>query len=439
MILQFVRSLRHPWQFIKIFAPKSLFGRALVILITPLLLVQVIVSYVYLDRHLDSILNLLADNIAGDIQFVVAMDKPNYEDMKDIAIKHLSLQLNWFPDEKLTQIGKRKSGWLYDFMGDALNAHLQTPYYLTLDRSSIHVYVQKSDGVLKVSAARKRLFNRTSPLVLIWSAVSAIFLLAVASLFMRNQIKPLWSLARAAEKFGKGQDPGYLRPQGATEVRKATQAFNIMRDRLQRQIQERTEFLAGVSHDLRTPLTRMRLQIALMKKIPGITELEQDVSSMQNMVEGFLDFARGAEDELIQLCSVPKILEEIQHQFNASTITISCPQPLLWNLKQSLIKRCLTNLLLNASQHAQQVWLTVQEKKHYLEFCIDDNGPGIPEAERENVFRPFYRLNESKSHETGGIGLGLSIARDAVRRHGGQIWLSESPSQGLRVIIRVPK
>lgn len=439
MTLQLPSPLRHPWKFLKVFAPKSLFGRALVILITPLLLVQVVVSYVYLERHLDSILSLLADNIAGDMQFVVAVNEHPNSHITQAAAQHLNLKLEWIPEGKLTKFGRRKSGWLYDFMGDALDAHLKNPYYLTLDRSSIHVHIQMSEGILKISVARKRLFNRTSPLVLIWSTVSALFLLAVASLFMRNQIKPLWSLARAAEKFGKGQDPGHLRPQGAIEVRKAAQAFNIMRDRIQKQIQERTELLAGVSHDLRTPLTRMKLQIALIKETPAIKDLEQDVSSMQSMVEGFLDFARGAEDEQIQNCSVTQLLSEIQQEFNSPTLTITCPESLFWNLKYSLIKRCLTNLLLNASRYGSQIWITVQPKKHVLEIWIDDDGPGIPESERDNVFRPFYRLDESRSNETGGTGLGLSIARDAVRRHGGQIWLSDSPFGGLRVVARLPK
>lgn len=433
----------HPWQFLKRFTPKSLFGRTLVILVTPLIILQVVLGYVYLDRHLESVLNQLADNIAGDMQFVVALsqDFSNKEALTELAEKHLHLKLLWLDDKELEKTGRRKSGWLYDFMGDALDYHFKNPYYLTLDRDFINVHAQAHHGVLKISTARKRLFNRSSPLVLIWTTVSALALFAVASLFMRNQIKPLWRLASAAERFGKGHDVGHLRPEGATEVRKATQAFNIMRDRIHRQIHERTELLAGVSHDLRTPLTRMRLQMALMPHSPEITELQYDVASMQSMIEGFLDFARGTEDEPVQYCSVPKLFKDIIQSLSHHSLKINfnCPEPLQWNLKIGLIKRCLTNLLLNSSRYGTQAWITVHVKIHGLEIWVDDDGPGIAESERENVFRPFYRIDEARGEETGGTGLGLSIARDAVRRHGGRIWLSSSNHSGLRVVIRLPK
>ncbi|MEI8295528.1 MAG: ATP-binding protein [Alphaproteobacteria bacterium] len=436
-------------RFLRRLTPKSLFGRTLVILVTPLILLQVVLGYVYLDRHLESVLNLLADNIAGDMQFVVAISQnpehhgpEHQESLNNLAEQYLHLKLQWLDDKKLEQTGRRKSGWLYDFMGDALDHHFKTPYYLTLDRDFINVHAQTPQGVLKISTARKRLFDLSSPLILIiWTTISALALFAVASIFMRNQIKPLWRLAGAAERFGKGHDVGHLRPEGATEVRKATQAFNIMRDRIHRQIHERTELLAGVSHDLRTPLTRMRLQMALMPHSPEITELQHDVASMQSMIEGFLDFARGAEDEAIQHICVSKLFNDIIQgiSHHALKINLDCPDRLFWNLKLGLIKRCLTNLLLNSSRYGSQAWIAVHVKKDGLEIWVDDDGPGIAESERENVFRPFYRIDEARGEETGGTGLGLSIARDAVRRHGGRIWLHSSSYGGLRVMLRLPK
>lgn len=441
-LFSIVNKIR-PWQRIKRFAPKSLFGRALLILVMPLLLAQLVLGYIFLDRHLDNLLTLHANDIAGEIQFVVAlMDEQPAEKLPLLAQEYMHLKIELMKGQKLENQGRRKTGWLYDFMGDALDQHLKVPYYLTLDRNYVHVLAQVPQGVVKVSTSRKRLFNRTTPLVLVWSALSAFLLFGVASLFMRNQIKPLWRLADAAERFGKGQDVGRLRQEGATEVRQATHAFNTMRDRIQRQMIERTELLAGVSHDLRTPLTRMRLQLAMMPQGEDVVELNRDVAAMQQMIEGFLAFARGVEDEPMRSVNMNALIKDVIQGLSHHKLTIhfKCSEKINWHLKEGFIKRCLTNLLLNSSRYASQVWLTIVSQSHALEIRVDDDGPGIPESERENVFRMFHRLDdEGAGPESGHVGLGLSIARDAVHRHGGQIRLMDAPQGGLRVLIRLPK
>jgi two-component system osmolarity sensor histidine kinase EnvZ len=432
----------HPFKLFKKVLPRSLFGRALLILVTPLILVQIVLSYVFFDRHTDATLRLMASTITGDIKMVTDMiqDGEKFDIVKDLAQRNLRLDIRFIEGKRLQHIGMHRSSWLYGFMGDALDQQLRFPYHLYINNRSIHIDVQIPQGVLHIITPRNRLFSRTTPLVLIWTTASALLLFAVASLFMRNQIRPLSRLAIAAEKFGKGQDVEDFRPEGALEVRKVGYAFTVMRERIRRQIQQRTDMLAGVSHDLRTPLTRMKLQLSLMKPSKNTKNLAEDVEQMRKMVEGFLAFAKGAGDETPQLVNLSAVLEDLilKIQQPPFPIYLDCPQDINVSLKLETFKRCLTNLLLNSKVYAQHVWIRVQMKNNALEITVEDDGPGIPEAEREEVFKPFYRLEGSRNPETGGIGLGLSIARDGVHSHGGQIRLMEAAQGGLKVVIRLP-
>jgi two-component system osmolarity sensor histidine kinase EnvZ len=435
--------MHNPLILIKSILPRSLFGRSLIILVTPLILVQVVLGYIFFDRHTETILRLLSNTISGDIQLIVEMveDGQNFDRIAELAHQNLNLDLKLRPGERLKRMGIYKSTWLYGFMEDALHDKLKLPYFLRMDADNIYLDVEIRQGVLHVETPRKRLFSRTTPLVLIWTTASALLLFIVASLFMRNQIRPLRRLADAAERFGRGQDVGDYRPEGASEVRKAGLSFNIMRDRIRRQLTERTEMLAGVSHDLRTPLARMKLQLAMMPRDVEVLNLSEDVDQMQKMLEGYLNFARGAGDESPQRIVFSALLHELKGEFRNSNlqIVIQCPAELKIELKVQLFKRCLMNLLVNSQRHAQHVWIMAHKNGRFLEITLDDDGPGIPESQREEVFRPFYRLDVSRNLETGGVGLGLSIARDVIRNHGGQIRLGESPQGGLRVHVRLPQ
>lgn len=435
--------MHNPLILIKSILPRSLFGRSLIILVTPLILVQVVLGYIFFDRHTETILRLLSNTISGDIQLIVEMveDGQNFERIAELAHQNLTLDLTLRPGERLKRVGIYKSTWLYGFMEEALHDKLKLPYFLRMDADNIYLDVEIRQGVLHVETPRKRLFSRTTPLVLIWTTASALLLFIVASLFMRNQIRPLRRLGDAAERFGRGQDVGDYRPEGASEVRKAGLSFNIMRDRIRRQLTERTEMLAGVSHDLRTPLARMKLQLAMMPRDVEVLNLSEDVDQMQKMLEGYLNFARGAGDESPQNIVFSDLLHELKGEFRNSNlqIIIQCPADLKIEIKVQLFKRCLMNLLVNSQRHAQHVWIMAQKNGRFLEIILDDDGPGIPESQREEVFRPFYRLDVSRNLETGGVGLGLSIARDVIRNHGGQIRLGESPHGGLRVHIRLPQ
>jgi two-component system osmolarity sensor histidine kinase EnvZ len=427
---------------IKNYLPKSLLGRSLIILVTPLIIVQVVLGYIFFDRHTEAILNLLADSIAGDMQFVgdLLEQSSNPNEIIQLAERNLDLKVQLIPNQTIEKVGAHRERWLYQFMTEALDSRLEYPYYLKMEDSKIHVNIAHPKGLVKFDTPRKRLYSRTTPLVIIWTTVSAVLLLIISSIFMRNQIQPIRRLADAAEKFGKGLDVVDFRPSGATEVRKAGIAFNIMRERLKRYIRERTDMLAGVSHDLRTPLARMKLQLAMMPQTNEVKALQDDVRQMQNMLQGFLEFARGIQSESVQEISVLNLINDIIHDFRHSKITfhVDIPEDLRGRLKFDLFKRCLINLVLNAERYSKNVWISAKTVAKFMTIIIDDDGPGIPESERENVFRPFFRLDQSRNLDTGGVGLGLSIARDVVHSHGGTLNLDNSPQGGLRVVVKIP-
>jgi two-component system osmolarity sensor histidine kinase EnvZ len=262
----------------------------------------------------------------------------------------------------------------------------------------------------------------------------------VATIFMRNQVKPIRRLAVAADNFGKGRDVTQFKPEGAREVRQAASAFLAMRERISRQISQRTDMLAGVSHDLRTPLTRMKLQLAMIKQTDGAKELSSDVDEMEHMLEGYLAFARGEGTETPRSSDVSTVLNEVVTQAHrkSKAVDLHTEGELIVPLRPQAFKRCMTNLIDNAIRYANHVTVRAGTRGNAIEITVDDDGPGIPEDQREDVFKSFYRIDNSRNPETGGVGLGLTIARDVIRSHGGDITLSDSPLSGLRARVRLP-
>lgn len=440
-----VKSPVHPFHFLKRFMPKSLFGRSLIILMTPLIIVQVVLSYMFFERHTDAVLDLLAESIVGDVLMVVDMvdrDK-NISKIQKIALDNFKFTVELDPKGTITRFGTYKDRWLYQYMTEHLNKKLDYLYFLRITTSTIQIEIPHRRGVLSIEMPRKRLYSRTTPYVIVWTAVSAILLFVVASLFMKNQIRPIRRLADAAESFGKGEDVENFKPEGASEVRKAAVAFLEMRSRINKFVRERTEMLAGVSHDLRTPLSRMKLQLAMMPETEDVKYLKGDVDQMQSMLQGFLDFSRGIEDESREQPvekNVHEFLEELVQDMRHAPLNIHIIglDDISWKIKPELMTRCLMNLLSNADKYAKNVWISGEVQDKNVRLILDDDGPGIPEAERENVFRAFYRLDEARNLDSGGVGLGLSIARDVIRAHGGSLKLDISPQGGLRIVIIVP-
>ncbi|MFQ6016794.1 MAG: ATP-binding protein [Kiloniellaceae bacterium] len=451
MTNQTAQPRRRP-SLVKRILPRTLLGRSLLIIVSPLVLLQVISTWVFYDRHYDTITKRLAQGLAGDIGTVIQVMIRNPGSVERLQVFRLAdrsmrLKLTFIEDGRLPDRTPTESLNIFTNVLDhkltlALNEHVGRPFLIdTRSREDeVEIQVQLADGVLRALVPRERLFSSTTYIFIMWMVGSSIVLFAVAVLFMRNQVKPIRRLAHAAESFGKGRDVTDFKPEGATEVRQAAAAFLQMRDRIKRQIDQRTEILAGVSHDLRTPLTRMKLQLAMLRATPEADSLESDVTEMERMVEGYLAFARGEGSEPPRPTEVSALLRDVVAQMkrDGGVIDLHVEQAITVPLRRETMRRCLTNLIANAQRHGEHVSLSAGQRGRMIEITIDDDGPGIPAAQREDVFKPFFRLEGSRNPETGGVGLGLTIARDVVRNHGGDLTLEEAPGGGLRARLRLP-
>jgi two-component system osmolarity sensor histidine kinase EnvZ len=308
------------------------------------------------------------------------------------------------------------------------------------DRGVIHVLIPTDRGILDMTVRSERMFSRTAYVTLMWMAAASFVLVLVAVHFLRKQVRPIRRLAEAAESFGKGRTDVELQPRGAREVKRAAVAFLAMRERIQRQVAQRTQMLAGVSHDLRTPLTRIKLQLAMLPKGAETEALKADVRDMERMVEAYLAFARGEEGEAPEPTDLGGVVEQACERARATGAAIHCrcEGDLVVEVRPGALGRSIANLVENAARYGRRVDVLAGREPHRITITVDDDGPGIPEADREAVFRAFHRLEDSRNPETGGVGLGLTIARDAVRRHGGDVLLSDSPLGGLRAQITLP-
>ncbi|WP_316979148.1 ATP-binding protein [Shumkonia mesophila] len=427
--------------------PRSLLGRSLMIIVTPLVLLQLVSAAIFYESHWDKISLRLARGVAGDIGTVISLLRqfPDAEDRNWIfrlAADHMELTVALQEKAILPNQPAQPRGVTEQAMDDALREQVTQPFVLdteSLDRFYV-ASIQLPAGVLEVIVPRKRLFSSTVYVFVLWMIGTSMILFGVATIFMRNQVKPIRRLAVAADNFGKGREVVRVKPEGATEVRQATTAFLAMRERIQRQISQRTDMLSGVSHDLRTPLTRMKLQLAMSGDADGISDLRTDVAEMEHMLEGYLAFARGEGTEQPRLANLTDLLAEVAEQArrNGGQIDLHCEGPFTMPLRPNALKRAIANLIDNALRYAEHVWIRAGRRADAIEILIDDDGPGIPADKRDEVFKPFFRLDSSRNPETGGSGLGLAIARDIVRGHGGDIELGEAPTGGLRARVRLP-
>jgi two-component system, OmpR family, osmolarity sensor histidine kinase EnvZ len=323
-----------------------------------------------------------------------------------------------------------------------LGRQIGRPFWIdTVGRSNlVEIRIQLNDAVMRVFAQRSAAYASNSEIFLFWMVGTSSILLIVAVLFLRNQIRPILRLADAAESFGKGREAPNFRPRGAREVRRAAQAFLEMKSRIERSIEQRTAMLAGVSHDLRTILTRFKLELALIGDSPEVDGMRRDVDEMSGMLEAYLAFARGDSGENAQPTDMAQALEELRSDAdrNGHTATVSFHGLPVVTVKPASFKRCLGNLVSNAARHARAIAITGHRDHRYLTVTVDDDGTGIPREMREEVFKPFLRLDDARNQDEGGTGLGLAIARDIARSHGGDITLGDSPMGGLRATVRIP-
>ena len=435
-----------PGQFIKRFLPRGLFGRSLIIIVAPMVLLQGVVTYVFFERDLDSTTRRLARDVAGDVALLVTLEDSTpaleRDAVRALAARQLRYRLTFHAGARLPPSlpsGNTIDVALNDIIAQRVGADRH--FVTTRIGEDFDIKVETRDGVLDVVAPRDRVTVSGPDIFLLWMMGSALILLGIAILFLRNQVRPIEQLARAAESFGKGRSVPDFKPYGATEVRRAAQAFLTMRERIDRHVSQRTEMLAGVSHDIKTPLTRMKLALAMMEG-KEIAELKGDIAEMERMLDDYLAFARGEGGEESENTDLGEMVRDTVAAAAKTRpgreVPVVGPEHLILSVKRAALRRCLTNLVDNGLKHGKRVVVNLARDERFAEIMVDDDGPGIPENRREEAFRPFTRLDEGRNLQTGGSGLGLAIARDIARAHGGDIVLSKSALGGLKATIRLP-
>ena len=431
--------------------PKGLYARALIIIIAPVVLLQSVVAFVFMERHWQTVTRRLSDATTRDISMLLSVyeaypHENKNEQLIKMAREDLNLSVQILPPEDLPTARPKPFFDLLDrTLSEKIRKKIGKPFWIdTVGRSRlVEIRIKLKDSVFRILARRSQTYASNTYIFLLWMVGTSLVLLTIAILFLRNQIKPILRLSQAADRFGKGQsDPEDFRPRGAREVRQAAISFMEMRNRIERQMEQRTTMLAGVSHDLRTILTRFKLQLALFEDSKEAQEMRADVDEMQAMLEDYMSFVKGDSSEESSQVNIRRLLQEVRKQSGRDNteITVKLPgDPIVVPLRRHAFKRALTNVVSNAARFASHVKINIAKTNNWLTLRVDDDGPGIPEEQREEVFRPFYRLDDARGQDTGiNTGLGLSIARDIVRSHGGDITLKESKMGGLQVTIRVP-
>ncbi|MBU6372160.1 MAG: ATP-binding protein [Alphaproteobacteria bacterium] len=430
------------------YLPKGLYWRTILIILVPAALLQLLVTIVFLDDHWRFTSKRMSQGVAGDIAAVIelyerAPTPDNFVAVRDLAQRRLNLDIAIDPrgtveNAKCSPVRASIDG----YMEDALRDHLNRPvwYDASCPGRTVTIRAPIAEGVLVVSARRDRVQARSGPLFVIWIMGATAFLAIVSILFIRNQVRPIETLADAMEEFGRGVDRGMFKARGAREVRRATHAFFDMKNRIKRHIDQRAQLLAGVSHDLRTPITRLKLQFAMMPPSEDLALAKADLADMEATLEAYLAFAKGQFSEEPARIDVRALVQEAAEEAGrgGGDVALAPGGPLVVEVRARAVKRAVMNLVDNAVAHADQVRVSAEAYGAGAVITVDDNGPGIAEELYEDAFRPFSRLDETRTRNAKGVGLGLAIARDVARGHGGDVKLSKSPLGGLRATLRLP-
>ena len=427
--------------------PKGLFPRSLIIIVAPMVLLQAVVAFVFMERHSQSVTSLLSAATTRDIAAVIdlsnaAPSEEAFHGIIDIARERLSLNVALLPPTPLPPASSQPFFSLLDrTLSRQITEQIGLPFWIdTVGNSNlVEIRIALPDHLLRVFAQRSQTYASNSQIFIFWMVGTSLVLIGIAVLFLRNQIVPIQRLADAAERFGKGRPAPEFRPRGAREVRQASAAFIEMRERIIRQIEQRTTMLAGVSHDLRTILTRFRLQLELLGQGADTDEMRQDIDDMAHMLEGYLAFAGGDAGEKATAANLRELLAKVVEQARGrKPVTLEIAGDPIVTLRPLGFRRCIGNLVANAQRHGNRVVVAARHEDGWLTVTVDDDGPGIAPPDRDAVFRPFHRLDDARNLEHSGTGLGLPIARDIARTHGGDIELGDSPLGGLRATVRIP-
>jgi two-component system osmolarity sensor histidine kinase EnvZ len=415
----------------------------------PVALMQVAVAWSFFEEHWETVTSRLSEGVAGDIAMMTALyeqsggDLDAFDRLSDTAYETMRLSVDFRPAETLPT--SRRSSFFRTLdrtLNRALSDQITNDFWFDTTRypSYVDVRVEVDDGVLRFIALRERVFATTGHIFLLWIIGASTLLTAVSVVFIRNQVKPIRRLADAAEQFGRGQDVAHFRPAGATEVRQAAHAFLEMRARIKRHLEQRTAILAGVSHDLRTPLTRLKLQLALMPASPERDDAKSDIDAMEEMLDEYLDFARGQLVEATESHDLGQLAEQVVENARRgeAEIAFESETDLFAQVRSVTVQRALENLIGNATSFGDTVRVTVKRAGSRIEMSVEDNGPGIPEDQYDEALKPFNRLDESRNQNRKGVGLGLAIARDVARNHGGEMRLGRSDLGGLKATLSLP-
>ena len=440
----------HPFRMIKRLMPRRLFGRSLIIIVAPMIILQGVVTAVFFDRHYRIVTAIMTRGVANDVGYMVMLENrlpqgPERDRERIVAARTFGYPAEFLPGQRLTKVVSNPATVLDRQLAYIFSSEM--PASATFDAQSLRDYVelrvQLKDGVLRLLVPRERVTASNADIFVLWMIGSSLVLITIATLFLRNQVKPIERLAHAAESFGKGQSFTGFKPHGALEIRRAATAFMEMRERIERFVQQRTEMLAGISHDIKTPLTRMRLQLAMMRRDADVIAMEGDIGEMERMLNEYLDFARGSGGETASETDLAVLAAEAVADSGRAAdarhrILLTNLEPVTLSVRRNALRRCLTNLLDNALKYGKIVHVKLRRRGNRIELAVEDDGPGIEEARREEAFRPFHRLDEGRNLQTGGVGLGLAVARDIARSHGGDVRLERSSLGGLRAVISLP-
>lgn len=440
---------RRPFR-LRNYLPKGLYWRTLLIIVAPAALLQIVLTLVFLDDHWQATSKRMSQGVAADVAMLIQLYERNpttetFADLQTLALRPLRLEISLLADEALDAPLCRGRGSTLDrYFLRALELDIgrEVWYDSTCPGNRVMLRVPVvGDQVMEFRAFRDRVQARSGPVFVAWIIGATLLICVVSIVFIRNQVRPIEKLAEAMERFGRGEDSGSFRVRGAREVRGATAAFFDMRARVRRLIEQRSQLLAGVSHDLRTPLTRLKLQLALMGDDAEIADAKRDLAEMEETLDEYLAFAKGLGEEAPAIVDVSALTAAIAADSarGGADVDVEADGDTSLPGRARALRRCLTNLIDNAVAHGDNVRVAVKGESDAVLVSVDDNGPGIPPEQYEEAFRPFSRLDETRSRNQKGVGLGLAIARDVARSHGGDIALSKSPLGGLRATLRLPR